>query len=183
MWDMSIRQLARLTGGALTLSETPPLGGMLEPIGRVVHVQDNYAPGDVVFVESEDTKCLESLYLQGAMGVVATRRCGPLAGGFGVCVADVRSALRCMAEYARDRYSGKLIIKVVPNEYADDVSWRLVGIDQAAPVTTIKLSVARLFDLRWCDADEVLIDGRLSKNQRDFVVTYLPTNAPIRLAG
>lgn len=183
MLEMSILQFARLTGGSVTLSETPPLAGENEPIGRVVPVRHSYAAGDVVFVEEENSVCLELLQLQGAMGVVAERTFGPLAGCFSICVPDVRGALQRVAEYCRDRYLGRLIVRIVPGDQAEDVAWQLVMMNQAAPMNIVKVSVECASHLNWCDADEVLIDGELSDSQRSFAVTYLPTNAPIRLVG
>lgn len=183
MLEMSIRQFAQLIDGEVTLSETPPLAGMTEPIGRVVPVQPSFADGDVVFVESEEETCVEALQLQGAMGVVATRSFAPLAGRFSIRVEDVNRALKRVAEYCRDRYSGRLLVRIVPQGCHRDLLWQLVNLKQAAPLARVKLGVNVASQLSWCDADEVLIDGRLTDNQRNFVVTYLPTNAPIRLAG
>jgi hypothetical protein len=183
MLEMSIRQFAHLIDGKPELSETPPLAGMNEPIGRVVPMQASYAVGDVVLVEEQETTCVEALQLQGAMGVVSTRQFAPLAGCFSVCVADVKSALQRVAEYCRDRYLGRLLVTIVPEGCCDDLLWQLVNINQAAPLCKIELGVGAVSQLSWCDADQVLIDSRLSDSQRSFVVTYLPTNAPIRLAG
>lgn len=183
MLELSIRQFAQLIDGKLTLSATPPLAGENEPIGHVVPVQASFKVGDVVFVDEDGSACCEAMQLQGAMGVVATRPFAPLAGCFGVQVAAVSSALQRVAEYCRDRYLGRLLVTIVPEGQRDDLLWQLVNIDASAPWTMVKLGVAAATQLSWCDADEVMIDGRLSDNQRNFVVTYLPTNAPIRLAG
>ncbi len=180
---LSIHELATIAGGTLRLSETPPLGGECEPIGNVVGLPEDFAAGDVVFVGNASQVCLESIQLRGAQGVIATRFAEPLPGCFSILIESQEVALQRLAQYFRKIYCGDLIVRIVPNDDQDDLCWKLIRLDPTKRQTVAHVGLNSVSSLTWCDADEVIVDQRLTREQRNFIVTCVTTNAPVRLAG
>ena len=133
MLEMSIRQFAHLIDGKRTLSETPPLAGENEPIGRVVPVQASYAAGDVVLVEEQESTCVEALQLQGAMGVVAHASSLPWQAASAFASRMSRALCSASPNIAATVIWASLLVTIVPEGRSDDLLWQLVNINQAAP--------------------------------------------------
>ncbi len=114
MISLCIQELAEITGGHLHLGMMPPLGGGMEPIGRVVVDVTDVQPGDVFWeiqpAERGTAACADQAFAQGALGaVVAGRHVEPWAGKFSVAVEDASCALWQLAAWSRRRFSGQLI--------------------------------------------------------------------------
>lgn len=113
MNKMCIRDLAELLGGRLQLGAMPPLGGDLEPIGRIVVDCRQIQAGDVFWATMRDGQAAdhaEEAFARGALGVVAGRRVEPWAGKFSLEVPDACSALDSLLNAARNRFSGRLVV-------------------------------------------------------------------------
>jgi len=111
-YDLCIRDLSAVAGGALRLGSMPPLGGDLEPISRIVVQVQDVQKGDVFWAlgGTENAYEAELAYARGAIGVVVSGRCvEPWAGAFSLEVADTRWALWKLATWNRQRFEGRLI--------------------------------------------------------------------------
>jgi UDP-N-acetylmuramoyl-tripeptide--D-alanyl-D-alanine ligase len=114
MISLCIQELAEITGGRLHLGVMPPLGGGMEPIGRVVADVRDVQPGDVFWemetAEQGAAARADDAFAQGALGaVVAGRHVEPWAGKFSVVVRDASWALWQLAAWSRRRFRGQLI--------------------------------------------------------------------------
>lgn len=114
MISLCIQELAEIIGGRLHLGVMPPLGGGLEPIGRVVVNMCDVQPGDVFLAtdtaEHDATARADDAFARGALGVVAAgRRVEPWAGKFSVVVQDASRALWQLAAWSRRRFLGQFI--------------------------------------------------------------------------
>lgn len=111
MNSWSIRDLARACGGRLTLGAMPPVGGELEPVGRLVADLQELQPGDVYW-ELGGTRrpFAEEAFARGACGVVVSgRHVEPWAGKFTIEVSCPQEALRRTAIAARESFSGSVV--------------------------------------------------------------------------
>lgn len=117
MNHLCIRDLTTIVGGSLRLGALPPLGGELEPIANIVLDVARLRNGDVYWsLPSGTAPFPEEAYLRGALGVVVPgREIEPWAGKFSVRVEDGLTALRTLAAWNRERFSGKLICVVGPD--------------------------------------------------------------------
>ncbi|MEM7312441.1 MAG: hypothetical protein AAF497_04750 [Planctomycetota bacterium] len=81
---------AAIDGSKLRFGTMPPLGGELEPIGRIIPVGTAPRPRDVVVFtaedEAQDAVSPSELYFQGALGVVTSRPVTALPGAFSLQV-------------------------------------------------------------------------------------------------
>lgn len=114
MINLSIQDLAQITGGRLHLGTMPPLGGEMEPVGRVVVDVCDVQPGDVFWeietAHHEVAARADDAFAHGALGaVVAGRHVEPWAGKFSVAVQDASCALWQLAAWLRRRFPGRLI--------------------------------------------------------------------------
>jgi|TARA_B100000809_G_scaffold111422_2_gene109995 UDP-N-acetylmuramyl pentapeptide synthase len=111
MVDLAIGQLADIVDGRLRLGSLPPLGGELEPVGRIVTEAARVGPGDVYWsVDHYATNFSEHVFFQGAAGVVAAgRHIEPWAGKFSVQVHEANDALWQLAAWGRSRFAGTVI--------------------------------------------------------------------------
>lgn len=102
-----------ITGGRLQLGAMPPLGGELEPLGRVVVDCQQVRPGDVYWSLDRgagDDAFPEEAFARSALGVVtAGRRVEPWAGKFAIQVEDSRAALRQLVRAVRCRFTGFVV--------------------------------------------------------------------------
>ncbi|MCH7729576.1 MAG: hypothetical protein IH991_24325, partial [Planctomycetes bacterium] len=107
-----IRDLAKLIDGQPVLGSLPPLGGELEPIGRVVVNCDDVRQGDVFWGLANDSAHLaEAAFARGAAGVVvAGRDLEPWAGMFSIKVADTNVALRKFARWKASQLTARVIL-------------------------------------------------------------------------
>ena len=114
MNDLCLSDLASIVGGRLRLGAMPPLGGSLEPVGRIVTDSQQLKPGDVYWgldaPGRHGADFAEQAFSRGAMGVVvAGRHVEPWAGKFTIQVQDANGALWQLARWARQRFAGKVI--------------------------------------------------------------------------
>lgn len=114
MPQLSIAQLAEIVDGQLALGAMPPLGGGLEPIGRIVTCSEEVEPGSVFWAtQTDEDGALESVMeamLQAAQGVVTPGRyVEPWAGRFCICVEDGSKALADLAGWARRQFTGPVV--------------------------------------------------------------------------
>ncbi len=124
----SIGELARITGGRLRLASLPPLGGLLEPTGRIVTRMSDVAEGDVFWVSTtangRQTQFIEAAYARGALGVVlAGRRIEPWAGRFVLEVKDSERALYDVAAAARKQYTGGVVAVIQSDPQPPLAGW------------------------------------------------------------
>lgn len=113
MIDLCIRDLVQIVGGRLRLGSPPPLGGPLEPIGRIVADSRQVVENDVfwglVGPNHDGSRFAEDAFLRGALGaVVSGRRLEPWAGKFSLEVQDTHHALWRLARWIRERSSSHL---------------------------------------------------------------------------
>jgi UDP-N-acetylmuramoyl-tripeptide--D-alanyl-D-alanine ligase len=114
MNDLCIRELAEIIGGRLRLGAMPPLGGELEPIGRVVADSREVMHGDLFWgmagSRHDGSRFAEEAYIRGAAGaVVSGRRIEPWGGKFAVEVEDSKWALWQLARWMRRRFTGQVV--------------------------------------------------------------------------
>jgi UDP-N-acetylmuramoyl-tripeptide--D-alanyl-D-alanine ligase len=114
MNHLCLRELAEIIGGRLRLGCMPPLGGELEPLGRIATDSERVRQGDVFWglatSEENGSWRAEEAYARGALGaVVSGRRLEPWAGKFSLEVEDARSALWRLARAMRRRFTGTLV--------------------------------------------------------------------------
>ena len=113
MLELSIGELAEIVGGKLLWSDLPPIGGSLDPIGRLAYDTRRVRPGDVLWCLS--TSCWDhpaastEAYRRGARGVVGQRFAAPWAGTFSLQVENAKESLFRLAAHARRQFRGKLI--------------------------------------------------------------------------
>ncbi len=123
MDDFCIRRLHDTIGGRLQMGSLPPLGGDIEPLGRVVVDVGSVSDGDIFWaLESsphDSAACAEEAFMRGALGaVVSGRSLEPWAGRFSIEVEDTCWALWQLASTVRRRYSGCVIAVVGPTSGA-----------------------------------------------------------------
>jgi UDP-N-acetylmuramoyl-tripeptide--D-alanyl-D-alanine ligase len=114
MNELCLRELSEIIGGRLKLGSMPPLGGDLEPVGRIVADCRLVMPGDVFWSlpvsQHDGSRFAEEAYSRGAHGaVVAGRQLEPWAGKFSIEVEDTRWALWQLARWTRRRFTGTVI--------------------------------------------------------------------------
>jgi len=114
MIDLCIQELTEIVRGHLRLGSMPPLGGEMEPVGRVVVDLRNVQPGDVFLaletVEHDSAARADIAFAAGAQGVIVDRQhVEPWAGKFSVVVEDTACALRQLAAWSRRRFLGQVI--------------------------------------------------------------------------
>ncbi len=107
MNQFCLRDLVEITGGKLLLGSLPPVGGLLEPIGRVVADSRRIREGDLfwglVGQHANGSHYAEHAFARGAIGaVVSGRKLEPWAGKFSIEVEDGESALREFLAETRD---------------------------------------------------------------------------------
>lgn len=111
--NFCIRDLVEITGGRLQLGAMPPLGGELQPLGRVVVDCREIRPGDVYWSlerDNLDAGLPEEAFARAALGVVtAGRRVEPWAGKFAIQVDDSQAALKQLVRAVRSRFQGFLV--------------------------------------------------------------------------
>ena len=112
--ELTIQSLADLVDGRLRLAVMPPLGGVDEPIGKLVANPDLVTPGDVLVVSddlrSQHPLCETEAYDRGALGVVSSgKSIEPWPGRFSVQVNDAPWALWQLASTARSEYEGQVL--------------------------------------------------------------------------
>lgn len=114
MLDLSIEELEIAVGGTLRLSEMPPVGGVWEPIFRVVLSCYEAQRGDL-FWQLDDSQgdafaAMQEAFARGALGcVTSAHRPLPWAGAFSLEVNDPAESMWQLAEQLRSRYRGSLI--------------------------------------------------------------------------
>lgn len=111
---LCLRQLAETIGGQLQLGSMPPLGGELEPVGRVVTDVRDVRPGDVYWALGTSScnvaaRAEEAFAHSAAGAVVSGRRLEPWAGTFSLVVEDPQGALRQLARRIRAEFTGRMI--------------------------------------------------------------------------
>lgn len=100
--NLCLIDLAKLTGGRLRLAAMPPLDGVLSRFGRIVLSPDRIAESDVFWQLTYRPGDIESSFLRGALGVVASGRpVEPWPGRFCLHVDDPIAALRRFIECRR----------------------------------------------------------------------------------
>jgi UDP-N-acetylmuramoyl-tripeptide--D-alanyl-D-alanine ligase len=113
MSTLSTGELAAIVGGRLRLGSMPPLGGDLEPIGRLSVDSRTVAPGEVFWglsAQADPANLPEEAFARGAKGVVVEgRRVTPWPGTFSVEVDDAKWALWQVARTMRSRFEGRVI--------------------------------------------------------------------------
>lgn len=111
MDGLCIRDLAHVTGGRLVLGSMPPLGGDLEPLGRIAVDLSDVTCGSVYWEqECRKYSIAEEAFARGAQGVVVTgRHIEPWAGRFSLSVDNSRHALWLVAREVRRRFPGQVV--------------------------------------------------------------------------
>lgn len=113
MLELSIGEFAEIAGGTLLWSDLPPLGGHLEPIGRLAYDTRRVRPGDVLWCLSsscwDHPAASAEAFRRRAKGVVGERFAAPWAGTFSLQVPSARQSLFRLASHARRLFRGKLI--------------------------------------------------------------------------
>jgi len=112
--ELTIEMLSEIVGGRLRLADMPPLGGLWEPVGKLVTDPAQIAQGDVFLAlpgaHAQDPFCAQQAFARGALGVIhAGRPVEPWAGRFSIAVADVPWALWQLARAARNEYEGRVV--------------------------------------------------------------------------
>src|SRR5437763_13685831 len=74
LMHLCLIDLAELTGGRLQLAAMPPLEGVLAQLGRIVLSPGEIGPGDVLWQLTSRPGGIETAFLHGASGVVASGR-------------------------------------------------------------------------------------------------------------
>ena len=115
MNGLCLRDLARIVDGNLCLGQLSPLGGDLEPVARIVTNSLQVLPGEVyraTVTQNHNVADFADLaFSRGAAGVVvAGRNVEPWAGKFTLLVNDANQALTTLERWARQRFTGKLIL-------------------------------------------------------------------------
>lgn len=158
-WELNVGQMAHLLNGTLILSSTPPVGGKLEPIGRVVPGFESYLGGDLVVME-EDSRLgcfLEEPMLHGATGIVASRPITPWPGCYQILVRHVGDAVQRLAEYRRHQFRGK-VIAVMTKDQTTNPQWQWIRCRPGQHTAWIWVQADQPVDLNWCDPDEIIED-------------------------
>jgi UDP-N-acetylmuramoyl-tripeptide--D-alanyl-D-alanine ligase len=113
--DLSLGDLAEVTGGVLRLAAMPPRDGEMSSVERIVTDPTAIQPGDVYWAiplpnnkHSGGDFTYEAL-MRGAAGVVSDRAVEPLAGRWSIEVSDPRVALWELARWKRSRFCGAMI--------------------------------------------------------------------------
>ena len=114
MTNLSIGELAEIVGGRLRLGSMPPLGGEIEPVGRLAVDSGALRPGEVFWAlpqPGQDAACsAQEALARGAAGVVvAGRRVEPWAGTFSIEVDDAKWALWQLARATRGKLRGNVV--------------------------------------------------------------------------
>ena len=116
MTNLSIGELADIVGGRLRLGSMPPLGGALEPVGRLSVDSTAVRPGEVYWALPTDCNeacAAEAALARGAAGViVAGRRVEPWAGTFSIEVDDTKWALWQLGRAVRAKLLGQVVAVV-----------------------------------------------------------------------
>lgn len=108
----SIRDLATACQGRLKLGAMPPVGGELEPVGRIIADLNALRSGDVYWeLGGRQRPFAEEAFARGALGIVVSgRHVEPWAGKFAIDVDCTRQALERAAHAARRDFCGQVII-------------------------------------------------------------------------
>ena len=156
-WELNAGQMARLLNGKLILSSTPPVGGKLEPVGRVVPDLQDYLGGDLVVLQEACSagSFVEQPMLCGATGIVANRPIEPWPGCYQILVHDVGNSVQRLADYRRSRFGGK-VIAVITHEKTWDPRWQWIMSKPGQDTVWIWVQAHQLDDLCWCNPHEVL---------------------------
>jgi UDP-N-acetylmuramoyl-tripeptide--D-alanyl-D-alanine ligase len=114
MNHLCIEQLADILGGRLRMGCPPPLGGAMEPIGRIRTQSHTVHPGDVfwglVDEDQDGSRLAEDAYSRGAIGaVVSQRRLEPWAGRFSLELEDTTWGLWQLARWNRCQFGGTVV--------------------------------------------------------------------------
>ncbi|MFO0902828.1 MAG: Mur ligase family protein [Pirellulales bacterium] len=132
-----IRDLVEITGGRLKLGAMPPIGGELQPLGRVVVDCRQVRPGDVYWSldrDNPESGLPEEAFARSALGVVtAGRRVEPWAGKFAIQVEDSRAALRQLVRVARSRFQGYLVAVAGHTGKTTAASWIEAALSARGP--------------------------------------------------
>jgi hypothetical protein len=168
-WDLNIGQMARMLGGTLVLSSTPPVGGRLEPIGRVLQERrgrEDYVVGDLVVMDAVTDKgrFLEEPMLRGASGILASRRITPWPGCYQILVPDVAAAVHTLARHRRQRFDGRVVV-VITHAETRDPCWQWILSPTRVETIWIRITADRKHDVSWCGADEISTDNMASGNE------------------
>lgn len=138
MSHLCIRDLVEITGGRLQLGALPPLGGELEPLGRVVVDCQQVRPGDVYWPisgEGGETSLPEEAFARSALGVVTSgRRVEPWAGKFAIQVDDCQAALRQLVRAVRCRFMGFVVSVAGTTGKTTAASWMEQTLGGRGPV-------------------------------------------------
>lgn len=114
MFALTIRELAETIGGRLSLGSMPPLGGDLDPVGRIATDSRQVQAGELFWGlkgrRSDGSRFAEEAFLRGAKGVVVSgRHVEPWAGTFSIEVEDSAWALWQLARSARQAFDGRIL--------------------------------------------------------------------------
>jgi hypothetical protein len=97
--NLCLCDLAELSGGQLHLATMPPLEGVLARVRRIVLSPDSIDQGDVFWQLTHQPGDIETAFLRGASGVVASQAPSePWPGRFCLHVDDSIAALRLFLE-------------------------------------------------------------------------------------
>lgn len=112
--ELCLKDLTETVNGELQLGSMPPLGGDLEPVGRIVTDVGRVRPGDVYWALETSSQSLavraEEAFARDALGaVVSGRRLEPWAGKFSLLVEDPQWALWQLARRIRAQFTGRVI--------------------------------------------------------------------------
>ena len=108
----SIRDLAAACQGRLKFGAMPPVGGELEPVGRIVADLNELRSGDVYWeLGGRQRPFAEEAFARGALGIVVSgRHVEPWAGKFAIDVDCTKQALERAARAARRDFCGQVIV-------------------------------------------------------------------------
>ncbi len=110
MEQLTISDIARISGGAVKLGDLPPLGGELEPVNRIVVDSRDVRHGDLFWAMPGGEVYAEDAFSRGALGVVTSgRHVEPWAGKFSLLVDDTKWSLWQLAAALRRRFQGEVI--------------------------------------------------------------------------
>ena len=125
---VSASELADIVAGELTLASLPPIGGMWEPVQRMVTDLADVSDGDVFWgIHPESQVPPEWAYASGALGVICDRPVEPWAGRFAIQIDDTQQCLSRLTDFAIQRQLGTRVFVIEHQQKTSQVIHQLLA--------------------------------------------------------